>query len=63
MRSTALPIAITMGDPSGIGPEIVAKFFARRLVEDASSGEGEARPAIMIGEQASDLILSSHRSA
>lgn len=36
------PVAITMGDPSGIGPEIVAKAFAR-----------EARPpAIVLGDPA-----------
>lgn len=50
MRATALPIAITMGDPSGIGPEIVAKLFARRLSEKAPPGEGKARPAIVIGD-------------
>ena len=50
MRSTVQPIAITMGDPSGIGPEIVAKFFTRRLAEKAPPGEGQARPAIVIGD-------------
>lgn len=50
MRSTALPIAITMGDPSGIGPEIVAKLFVRRVAEGTLQGESRARPAIMIGD-------------
>ena len=26
----ALPLAVTMGDPAGIGPEIVLKAYARR---------------------------------
>ncbi|WP_256890362.1 hypothetical protein [Acidomonas methanolica] len=25
-----LPLAVTMGDPAGIGPEIVARMFLRR---------------------------------
>lgn len=50
MRSTALPIAITMGDPSGIGPEIVTKLFVRRVAEGTLQGESRARPAIVIGD-------------
>ena len=34
------PLAITMGDPAGIGPEIIAKFFA----------VGVSAPAIVIGD-------------
>ncbi len=35
MRSKSKPIlGITMGDPAGVGPEIVAKAFAKRLVLD-----------------------------
>lgn len=34
------PLAITMGDPAGIGPEIIAKFFAA----------GVSAPAIVIGD-------------
>ena len=34
------PLAITMGDPAGIGPEIIAKFFAA----------GVSAPAIIIGD-------------
>lgn len=30
MTSDSLPLAVTMGDPSGIGPEITAKMFLRR---------------------------------
>ena len=30
MSSNALPVAVTMGDPSGVGPEIIAKMFVRR---------------------------------
>ena len=37
-----MPIAITMGDPAGIGPEICAKFFA----EEYDS------PAFLIGDLA-----------
>ncbi len=33
MISTNPPLAVTMGDPSGIGPEIVAKMFLRRPVQ------------------------------
>jgi 4-hydroxythreonine-4-phosphate dehydrogenase len=50
MRSTALPIAITMGDPSGIGPEIVAKLFVKRVAEGTLRGEHQAWPAIVIGD-------------
>ena len=28
--TTALPVAISMGDPAGIGPEIIARLFRRR---------------------------------
>ncbi len=34
------PLAITMGDPAGIGPEIIAKFFS----------QGASAPAIVIGD-------------
>ena len=27
--SASLPIAITMGDPAGIGPEIIVKAYAK----------------------------------
>ncbi|KMO41745.1 4-hydroxythreonine-4-phosphate dehydrogenase [Methylobacterium tarhaniae] len=30
MHESSLPLAVTMGDPSGIGPEIVARLFLRR---------------------------------
>jgi len=30
MTNNAQPVAVTMGDPAGIGPEIVAKMFLRR---------------------------------
>ena len=30
---TILPMAVTMGDPAGIGPEIVARMFLRRLAQ------------------------------
>lgn len=33
MTRPNLPMAVTMGDPSGIGPEIVAKMIARRSAE------------------------------
>lgn len=39
---TAPPIGITMGDPAGIGPEIVAKLFA----------EGLPAPGIVVGDEA-----------
>ena len=40
MASERLPFAITMGDPCGIGPEIVAKLFRHRL----------PAPAFVIGD-------------
>jgi len=30
MTANTPPLAVTMGDPSGIGPEIIAKMFLRR---------------------------------
>jgi 4-hydroxythreonine-4-phosphate dehydrogenase len=42
MSKMASPLAITMGDPNGIGPEIVLKSFAR----------GISTPAIVIGDAA-----------
>ncbi len=30
MTAAALPIAITMGDPAGIGPEIIAQLFRQQ---------------------------------
>lgn len=42
MSKTAAPLAITMGDPNGIGPEIVLKSFAH----------GISTPAIVIGDAA-----------
>jgi 4-hydroxythreonine-4-phosphate dehydrogenase len=40
--NTALPLAITMGDPCGIGPEIIVKAF----VQDAQSVQG----AFVVGD-------------
>jgi 4-hydroxythreonine-4-phosphate dehydrogenase len=40
MLMTQRPMAITMGDPAGIGPEIIAKLFA----------EGSPAPAVVIGD-------------
>jgi 4-hydroxythreonine-4-phosphate dehydrogenase len=40
MLMTQRPMAITMGDPAGIGPEIIAKLFA----------EGSPTPAVVIGD-------------
>jgi 4-hydroxythreonine-4-phosphate dehydrogenase len=40
MVMTQRPMAITMGDPAGIGPEIIAKLFA----------EGLPAPAVVIGD-------------
>ncbi len=42
-RQTHPPIAITMGDPAGIGPEIIAKLFA----------EGVPAACIVVGDLAS----------
>jgi len=37
MSSTVLPVAITMGDPAGVGPEIIVKAY-RRLKDRLNSG-------------------------
>src|SRR5581483_4620570 len=42
MPAVRAPIAVTMGDPAGIGPEIVAKLWA----------EGDLPPAFVIGDMA-----------
>jgi len=33
MSGTLLPIAVSIGDPAGIGPEILAKAWLRRREE------------------------------
>ena len=40
MLMTQRPMAITMGDPAGIGPEIIAKLVA----------EGSPAPAVVVGD-------------
>jgi 4-hydroxythreonine-4-phosphate dehydrogenase len=42
MTAPRLPIAVTMGDPAGIGPEIIAKLWA----------EGDLPAAFVIGDEA-----------
>ena len=42
LNTVALPIAVTMGDPAGIGPEVIAKLWA----------EGGLPPAFVIGDEA-----------
>jgi len=37
MTNTALPLAITCGDPAGIGPEIIRSWLARSSQEELSS--------------------------
>ena len=41
----ALPIAITMGDPAGVGPEIIARVLGDA---DAAGALGQ-RPWILVG--------------
>lgn len=43
MSNNSNPLAITMGDPAGIGPEIVAKLVAKR---------GAEMPLVVLGEPA-----------
>ena len=38
------PLAITLGDPAGIGPEVAAKLIARSSASLSSSSEVEAEP-------------------
>ena len=46
MTDNARPLlAITMGDPAGIGPEIVLKALAHADVFDALPAAGDRRPA------------------
>jgi len=40
------PIAVSIGDPSGIGPEVIAKAWERRV-------EGRLRPFFAVGDQRS----------
>ena len=42
MPAKLFPIAVTMGDPAGIGPEIIVKLWA----------EGGLPPAFVIGDDA-----------
>ena len=42
-RSGAAPLAVSMGDPAGIGPEVIAKAWARR-------GEESLPPFVAIGD-------------
>ncbi|MEO8249052.1 MAG: 4-hydroxythreonine-4-phosphate dehydrogenase PdxA [Burkholderiales bacterium] len=63
MRSNELPIAITMGDAAGIGPEIIAKAFL--LASDVTRGcfvcgdlEHLRRAARMVTEGGVDLPLA-----
>ncbi len=43
-----LPIAITLGDPAGVGPEVAAKVIARRCVDGARDKSGE-RDWLLVG--------------
>jgi 4-hydroxythreonine-4-phosphate dehydrogenase len=40
------PIAITMGDPAGIGPDIIVKLFAALMLE----GAGAAKGLVVLGD-------------
>ena len=66
MRVTEPPVAITMGDPAGIGPEIVARVFAGRpsapclVIGDA----GVMRRALrLIGARLDIRIIETPRAA
>jgi 4-phospho-D-threonate 3-dehydrogenase / 4-phospho-D-erythronate 3-dehydrogenase len=52
MTTKALPVAVTMGDPSGIGPEIIAKMFLRRPDKRHWAVVGDPR----VMEHAFDLL-------
>ena len=43
MNNTKKPIALTMGDASGVGPEIIIKGFAERISLDDVLVYGDAR--------------------
>jgi 4-hydroxythreonine-4-phosphate dehydrogenase len=47
------PLAISMGDPAGIGPEIIAKAWAQRVAEGLppffATGDARAIAAVWDG--------------
>ena len=47
MTANTPPLAVTMGDPSGIGPEIIAKMFLRRPLQRHWIAVGD--PLVMEG--------------
>jgi 4-hydroxythreonine-4-phosphate dehydrogenase len=58
-KTTTKPIAITMGDPAGIGPEIVAKLFAQHAAAmQACFVVGD----VAVMREASRLIAASQTS-
>jgi 4-hydroxythreonine-4-phosphate dehydrogenase len=63
----SLPIAITMGDPSGIGPEIVAKLFGQAAGMPPAIVIGDegvlTRTAISLGMPVRVRIISSPEDA
>ena len=58
----AIPLAITMGDPAGIGPEIIAKLFARHGAKDAIviGDVGAMRRAVSLIGSAIDVVPIEH---
>ncbi len=50
--SATLPLAISLGDPAGVGPEVMAKVLAKDLAKDlASSAPAAMPPLILLGSQ------------
>jgi len=46
MSSSFLPLLVTMGDPAGIGPEVLAKYLAGIQMDSLE------RPLLLVGSQA-----------
>ncbi|WP_093810843.1 4-hydroxythreonine-4-phosphate dehydrogenase PdxA [Stappia sp. ES.058] len=47
MRSSVLPLAVTMGDPGGIGPDVVLKAYFERVERDLPPFYVIADPALL----------------
>lgn len=46
---TAIPLALTLGDPAGIGPEVAARVVAARAAAAGTDAHAGHRPLLLIG--------------
>ncbi|WP_029057374.1 4-hydroxythreonine-4-phosphate dehydrogenase PdxA [Stappia stellulata] len=47
MRSSVLPLAVTMGDPGGVGPDVTLKAYSERVARDLPPFYVLADPALL----------------